>query len=78
MLVRTLALPGTVEEYEPGAPIHVWPSAYSENATAADWAALEPLYPAEDLELFRDFGGFIGWRAGIARNGDWRFYVAGD
>lgn len=79
MLVRTLSLPWAREtlEVEPHV-YYVWPSAYLIEATPADWRALERLYTAEELEAMREYGGFIGWRAGITETGDWRFFVAGD
>jgi hypothetical protein len=31
-----------------------------------------------EIQGWREFGGYIGWRAGIEPDGDWVFYVAGD
>lgn len=75
-LVRTLALPWIVEESAAGT-LYAWPSAHADEPTEEDWAALEGVYPADEIEAYREIG-FIGWRAGIAGDGEWRFFVAGD
>jgi hypothetical protein len=31
-----------------------------------------------EIRGWREFRGYIGWRAGIQPDGDWVFYVAGD
>jgi hypothetical protein len=79
MLVGTLALPFSREifDIEPYL-LYVWPSAYLVESTDEDWAALAELYSPEELELFREYGSFIGWRVGLTETGDWRFFVAGD
>ena len=56
----------------------VWPTAYSDAPTAADWQALSGLYPADQLTSWRETGQFLGYRVGITPGGDWQFYVAGD
>ncbi|HUP20978.1 MAG TPA: hypothetical protein VM778_13650 [Gemmatimonadota bacterium] len=78
MLVRSLALPWIREQDPPeDLPLYIWPSAYRLEPTEEDWAALEGVYSIEEIEAYRDIG-FIGWRAGIAEDGEWRFFVAGD
>lgn len=60
----------------------LWPSAYA----AERWAdvapaareALRPLYDDEDFSTFERFGSYVGYRIGIARDGEWLFFVAGD
>jgi hypothetical protein len=56
----------------------VWPTAYSDTPTDADWAALSGLYPADQLTSWREQGQFLGYRVGITPGGDWQFFVAGD
>ncbi len=56
----------------------VWPTAYADAPTDADWAALEGLYPQEQLDAMRQSGSFLGYRVGITPAGDWLFFVAGD
>lgn len=79
ILVRTLSLPWAREslEVEPYV-FYVWPSAYLIDADDAAWEALAGLYTPDEIELFREYGSFIGWRVGITEAGQWRFFVAGD
>jgi hypothetical protein len=56
----------------------VWPTAYTDTPTDADWEALEGLYPQDQLDSMRQSGSFLGYRVGITPAGDWMFYVAGD
>lgn len=60
----------------------VWPSAFAFD----DWAdvppaareALKPLYDEEDFAQFARVGRYSGYRVGIAEDGEWLFFVAGD
>ena len=56
----------------------VWPTAYTDSPTDADWEALEGLYPQDQLDSMRRSGSFLGYRVGITPAGDWIFFVAGD
>jgi hypothetical protein len=56
----------------------VWPTAYTDSPTDADWQALEGLYPQDQLDAMRQSGSFLGYRVGITPGGDWTFFVAGD
>ena len=77
-LVRTLALPSFREQYDPAEPpLFVWPSVFTDEPTEEDWAALEGVYSIEEIEAYREIG-FIGYRVGIAEDGTWKFFVAGD
>lgn len=79
MLVRTLALPYARETFDIEPYLfYVWPSAYLVESGEEDWTALAELYTPEEIELFKEYGSFIGWRVGITETGDWRFFVAGD
>jgi hypothetical protein len=73
ILVESLRQPG--HEYQGN---WVWPTAYTDEATDADWEALEGLYPQEQLDAMRQSGSFLGYRVGITPAGDWIFLVAGD
>lgn len=79
MMVRTLGLPYSREtlDIDPYV-LYIWPSAYLVESGEEDWTALAELYSPEDIELFKEYGSFIGWRVGITETGDWRFFVAGD
>ena len=59
---------------------YVWPWAYTV-ASRADLSKherelLAPLGAPDELVL--DGTGYLGWRAGIAPDGTWSFFVAGD
>lgn len=61
---------------------YVWPSAFAYDSwadvpTDHRWP-LRPLYDSEDFEGFAEFGAYIGYRVGIAPDGDWLYFVRGD
>jgi hypothetical protein len=59
--------------------VYVWPAASRDGATAEDWAALNGLYPPEQLAAMRSEGlGYTGLRMGIRADGTWQFAVEGD
>ena len=72
-LVKLLELP-----YARRGGDYVWPSAFKDNPTEADWYALEAVYTRARIESFKEFGGYIGLRIGIGPKGDWKFFVDGD
>lgn len=61
---------------------YVWPSAFGYETWEAvprdAKEALKPLYTQENFENFLRFGGYTGYRVGIALDGEWLFFVAGD
>ena len=73
ILVQTLAQTG--HEYQGN---WVWPTAYSDAPSEADWEALTQIYPADDVRSWREQGAFYGYRVGITPAGEWLFFVAGD
>ncbi len=72
VLAATPALAESGETY-------VWPQVTTgrpEHTTDEAWAELTWI---EDLEAARSQGdGYLGWRAGISEDGQWRFFVQGD
>jgi hypothetical protein len=62
--------------------IYVWPSAAAKEApdwTKADVASMRDAgYADEDIDSFKEFGGYTGWRAGIRADGTWIYFIAGD
>lgn len=60
----------------------VWPSAFGyddwASVPAEDREALRPVYDEQDFAGFEQFGAYVGHRIGIAPDGDWLFFVAGD
>ena len=58
--------------------IYVWPAAFADNASDADWEEVGELYTEEEIASMKEFGGYVGYRVGITPEGDWVFFVAGD
>ena len=80
-LVQFLNRPAATRAVD-GATQYLWPRAYtyeSWDAVPADARdGLRPVYGDEDFEQFARFGAYSGYRTGIAADGDWQFFVAGD
>lgn len=75
-LVSILALP-----YTRVRGIYVWPFAFDRDPKQLSEEELELLSTfatPREIQGWRRFGGYIGWRTGIQADGDWVFYVAGD
>jgi hypothetical protein len=69
--------------YDPGTPneTYVWPyftATSLETLTPKQRVELFKLVTSGDYEDMRAFGAYIFYRAGISRDGRWRFFVAGD
>jgi hypothetical protein len=61
--------------------VYVWPSAYGKKPstwTEEDRRALANLYTEQEIEQFQRAGDYLGYRAGIRKDGTWLFFVAGD
>lgn len=68
-------------EQEGAEALYVWPSAHArapEEWTEEDLAGLRQLGTEDEIAEWRAFGGYLGWRAGIAADGTWLYFVAGD
>jgi hypothetical protein len=75
-LVAVLALPHTKVR-----GIYVWPFAFDRDPrqlTEAELELLSTFATEREIQGWREFGGYIGYRAGIDPDGDWVFYVTGD
>lgn len=75
-LVAVLALPHTRAR-----GIYVWPFAFDRDParlTEDELERLSTFATPQEIQAWREFGGYIGYRAGIEPDGDWIFYVAGD
>lgn len=75
ILAEILQLPYTLSR-----GYYVWPFAYDvasvDDLSPHERELLEPLGPLDTL--FVPGTGYLGWRAGIAPDGTWTFFVAGD
>jgi hypothetical protein len=63
------------------ANVYVWPAAHAKRPSrwsAADRRWLRTLYSAGEIRAFERAGAYLGWRAGIRRDGKWLFFIAGD
>lgn len=83
-LTRVLDLPhatvrtqSVADEYE---TVYVWPSAFADDATDADWQAVVDagLTTEDEAERMGGAEGYTGYRLGITADGEWVFFVAGD
>ena len=65
-----------------GTTQYLWPAAFSydswEEIPEPDKQELSRVYTAEEMENFERFGSYAGHRVGIAADGEWLFFVAGD
>jgi hypothetical protein len=62
--------------------IYVWPSAAAK--LPSDWieadvqAMHQAGYTDDDIDSFKQFGGYTGWRVGIRADGTWLYFISGD
>jgi hypothetical protein len=71
ILARILRLPYTL-----AVGTYVWPFAYDKSEEELTDYERELL---GDLAVYSGAGsGYLGWRVGIAPDGTWRFFIAGD
>jgi hypothetical protein len=64
-----------------GRILYVWPGPAvkpAEDWTREDVAILRRIATEREIELYRDHGSYIGWRAGIWDDGTWASFIAGD
>lgn len=75
-MTALLSLPyGTQAEY------YVWPSTFVKSAdewTDEDIAIMREVATDAEIEGYRSFGAYIGWRVGIRSDGQWVYFIAGD
>ena len=60
---------------------YVWPAVFtksSEEWTEDDLFQLRQIATEEEIEGYRRFGAYIGYRIGIRDDGTWVYYIAGD
>lgn len=59
----------------------IWPAAASRDPAAwtdEDIADMKTIYSQRQIDKFREYGSYLGWRVGIEEDGTWIFFVAGD
>jgi hypothetical protein len=75
-LARILELPYTLSH-----GIYYWPFAYTtppEALSPYEVRLLSSYATKADVAKWKSFGGYFGYRAGIAPDGAWQLYVSGD
>jgi hypothetical protein len=61
--------------------IYVWPSAYGRKPftwSEEDRRALQNFYTEQEIKQFEDAGDYLGYRAGIRKDGTWLYFIEGD
>ncbi len=78
LMVELLDLPvGVIEQVDP--PVYSWPELTTiVEPTDADYDQVRGIYDEDEIEIFKQFGGYTGYRAGIQADGAWLYFVAGD
>ncbi len=61
--------------------IYVWPSVHGK--PPSEWTPeerrwLRNLYTEREIRGFERAGSYLGWRAGIRKDGTWLYFIAGD
>ncbi len=80
-LLKLLGLShAAVTQGEPGS--YAWPAAYTrptwDAVPQAERDELRAIHTPQEIAGFADFGGYAGWRLGIAADGTWSYFIAGD
>lgn len=81
LIATLLETPYGVLAAESAGTHYFWPGPFvrmPEEWTEEDLEVLRRLGTEEEIQGWRDFGGYIGWRIGITENGAWTVLVAGD
>ncbi len=71
ILARILRLPYTL-----AGGLYIWPFAFDKPENQLTEYERELL--GDLVELYGDGSGYLGWRTGIAPDGTWQFFIAGD
>ena len=61
--------------------LYVWPAVFVKTAeewTDEDMAMLRQIATEAEIEGYRQFGAYIGWRIAIRPDGEWVYMLAGD
>jgi hypothetical protein len=61
--------------------IYTWPGLFTKEPikwTAEDIAVLKTFFTDEEIEKYRQYGGYLYYRLGINSKGEWIYYIAGD
>lgn len=78
MIPELLELPYT---YLSDVDIYVWPSYFPKSVeqwTEEDVGLMKLTMTDEEIQGYREAGGYLGYRIGIRSDGTWIYYLAGD
>jgi hypothetical protein len=75
LLARLLA---TSAGHEPAGGLWAWPAVHIDPSNDASWNEVEPILGRAAADEMRRAGAYLGYRVGIAADGTWQFFVAGD
>lgn len=80
ILAKLLGRTGPAQITTDEGTIWAWPAAFANPDVDSNWQRLvdADLYTQEEVEEMRKLDGYLGWRIGIATDGTWQYFVAGD
>ncbi len=81
IILTLLRLPYAVTANSIKGDIYTWPSVFTVEPskwTNEDIAMMKSFLTDEQIESYREYGGYIYYRIGIDASGKWIFYLAGD
>lgn len=67
--------------YKKDGNMYIWPAFFTKSAeewTDEDVSLMQSFLTDEEIEGFRKFGAYIGYRIGINETGEWIYFIAGD
>ncbi len=76
LIKKLLSLP-----YDKQGDIYVWPAVFTKSSdkwTQEDIDMMKQIASDQEIEGYRQFGAYIGYRVGIREDGKWIYYLAGD
>jgi hypothetical protein len=74
-------MPYSTLEMDDGRTRYAWPAQFDiapSDWTEADVEQLRAIADDDAIEMWRQAGGYLGWRAAIDSTGHWMFFIAGD
>lgn len=61
--------------------IYTWPAVFTKESkdwTEEDIAQMKTFLTSQEIESYREFGGYAYYRIGITKEGKWVYFIAGD
>lgn len=76
LIIKLFAMP-----HEKLGDIYVWPAFFTKEPkdwTENDLKLMATLATEKEIESYRQYGGYVGYRLGIREDGTWLYFIAGD